>query len=139
MTSFDVLTVQQSDAWLRILEQCAPYDFYHLPQYHLLAEEEDEGSARLFVYTERGYTIALPLLLRGLDGIWSGQTHGRSCLDATSVYGYAGPICSHRELPDAIIRNFQAALEQQLRNARGERLFPVASVLLPAGRSGGSG
>ena len=43
---------------------CAPYDFYHLPAYHDMAEDADEGAPRLFVYTEGDHVIAIPFLLR---------------------------------------------------------------------------
>jgi len=122
MASLDVLTTQEPDRWIQVLEHCAPYDFYHLPQYHALAEETGEGDAHLFVYGEGECTIALPLLLRSLDEEIL-QSVGALWRDATSVYGYAGPVCSHREVPDALIRNFQSALSEKLRELRVVSVF----------------
>ena len=114
MAKIDELTTQQPDQWMAAIERCAPYDFYHLPQYHALAEEAGEGAARLFVYTEETHTIALPLLLRSLDDIQAGAVIGAGWKDATSVYGYAGPLISATDIPHAVVRNFQAALERVL-------------------------
>ncbi len=97
----------------------ARHDFYHLPGYHSLAERRGEGAARLFVHKEGGYSVALPLLLRPLDG---------GLQDATSVYGYAGPAASHEEAPRAVLENFRAALRETL---AGLRVVTVFSRLHP--------
>jgi hypothetical protein len=111
-----VLTPDQSPAWMQVLEKSTHYDFYHLPQYHALAEASGEGTARLFHYKEGRYSIALPLLVRSLDAV-PGLTGDRAGLgDATSVYGYAGPIASHAECPEEVVRGFQAELEGRLRD-----------------------
>ncbi|HYT87723.1 MAG TPA: hypothetical protein VEL76_03290, partial [Gemmataceae bacterium] len=123
MTRIDVCTTREPDAWMRALESCVPYDFYHLPQYHAIAEEAGEGAAHLFHYTEGDYTLALPLLLRSLEGLPLTQPVGACWRDATSVYGYPGPICSHREIPAAIARNFQAGLRGWLRDLRVVTVF----------------
>jgi len=129
----DVLTTQESAAWLRTLEACAPYDFYQLPEYHTLAEEMGEGAAQLFVYTEGDHTIALPLLLRPLDGELAAgwEPGGTGWRDATSVYGYAGPICSSWDVPDTVIQNFQAALLRQLRDLQVVSVFSRLHPLFP--------
>jgi hypothetical protein len=106
MTNLRVLTTQEPGEWMGALDHCAPFDFYHLPQYHVLAEQENEGKARLFLYTEGTYTIALPLLLREVEHNWR---------DATSVYGYAGPVCSHRAIPASVVARFHSALTERLR------------------------
>jgi len=40
--------------WNGVLAQVAKHDFYHLAQYHRLAEERGEGSAHLFSYHDGG-------------------------------------------------------------------------------------
>src|SRR5262249_11451934 len=109
-----VLTLNESAEWMRVLDRCAAYDFYHLPQYHALAEDSGEGTAHLFVFTEGACMIALPLLLRDVDGQWR---------DATSVYGYAGPVCSHGDIPAEVAGKFRAALTEKLRELRIVTLF----------------
>ena len=106
MNNIETWTTQDAAQWQQALDRCAPYDFYHLPEYHVVEEESGEGTAHLLVYEEGGFTIALPLLVRDLEANWK---------DATSVYGYAGPVCSHAILPEAVVRNFQSALTRKLR------------------------
>src|ERR1700722_13274330 len=108
----DIFTTAQSVEWIRALENCS-HDFYHLPQYHALAEWSGEGKALLFHYTEGEYSIALPLLIRSLDDI-AGSRPGRNWQDATSVYGYAGPAASHSDVPAPVQRNFQERLRERL-------------------------
>lgn len=117
------LTARHCDEWLRVIEQCAPYDFYHLPQYHALAENLGEGSARLLVYTEGKHVIALPLLLRSLDAIDAGAAIGSGWLDATSVYGYPGPLTTADPIPAPVIANFQAALTERLCTSKVVTVF----------------
>lgn len=117
------LTTRQPEEWLDAIEQCVPYDFYHLPQYHALAEDAGEGTARLFIYTEGRHVIALPLLVRSLDGMSVSAAIGAGWMDATSVYGYPGPVTSAEPIPSAVVGNFQAALLQRLRDSRVVTVF----------------
>ncbi|HYX07003.1 MAG TPA: hypothetical protein VE912_09760, partial [Bacteroidales bacterium] len=69
--------------WNMLLQEIGHYDFYHTFDYHSV-EMLDNEVPTLLKYTERDYIIALPLLIRKI-----GNT---DYYDATSVYGYAGPI-----------------------------------------------
>jgi Acetyltransferase (GNAT) domain len=131
MTNLIELTTGQSEQWSHAIEQCAPYDFYHLPQYHALAEDAGEGSARLLVYTEGNHVIALPLLLRSLDEVVAGAAIGTGWMDATSVYGYPGPIATAGPIPDAVVANFQATLLERLRTWRVVTVFSRLNAFLP--------
>ena len=115
MARIQTLRTEQHAEWLEGLGRCSCYDFYHLPQYHALAEAQGEGSAHLFVYAKGGYAIALPLLLRSLDKLPGAEGAGPAWKDATSVYGYAGPVASHAEIPEEVVGNFQAAVRDRLR------------------------
>jgi predicted N-acyltransferase len=118
-------TAEQSE-WLEILRRCGRYDFHHLPQYHRVAERRGEGDARLFVYEEADCTIAVPLLLRPID-----DPEGGGWFDATSVYGYGGPVTSHDPAPPAVIAHFQAALAEALSSLRVVSLFSRLHPLIP--------
>jgi hypothetical protein len=131
MARSDVLTAQEADAWGRGLEECAAHDFYHLPQYHALAEETGEGAARLFRYSEGPYTIALPLLLRPVEEDALAPLGRTGWLDATSVYGYAGPVCSHADVPAAVARNFHSALRGWLGDLRVVSVFSRLHPFFP--------
>jgi hypothetical protein len=51
--------------------------------------------------------------------------------DATSVYGYAGPLVSHASFPEAVLRNFRAALTGALRERKVVSVFSRLHPLLP--------
>ncbi len=82
---FEILDINaQKQLWIDTLKKCNNYDFYHTATYHSI--EENEHSSRLFVASDDSQTLALPLVIREIEG-----TDFR---DATSVYGYAGPVAS---------------------------------------------
>jgi hypothetical protein len=122
--TMQVLTTDQPGAWLHIVEQCPRHDFYHLPMYHALAEDLGEGKAYLFHYAEGEYSIALPLLLRSLPSEAEWQ-------DATSVYGYPGPIASHADIPQAVVQNFQASLQKHIREMGVISVFSRLHPIIP--------
>src|SRR6187397_2779073 len=95
----EILNTGQASAWTRAIQSCAGWDFYHLPQYHAIAESQREGAAFLFHFQEGDYSIALPLLVRPLDEIQGLSVKAAGWQDASSVYGYPGPIASHARLP----------------------------------------
>jgi carbamoyl-phosphate synthase large subunit len=123
-----VLGTAQAQEWKDVLAQVAQYDFYHLPDYHCLAEERGEGTAHLFAYRDGDYTIALPLLLRPLEA-----GGGEPWNDATSVYGYAGPLASHADMPASVVRTFQAALMDALIERRVVAAFSRLHPLIAQG------
>lgn len=127
----EILRPTQTEAWNEVLRECPAHDFYHLPGYHALAESRGEGEPLLLAYRDEDYTIALPLLLRpvravaGLEDVTAGE------MDATSVYGYAGPIASHESIPDPVIARFRTALRETLLSLRVATAFSRLHPLLP--------
>ena len=103
-----VLRTKQQKEWMGILGQIVQHDFHHLPQYHRVEEHRLKGMAHLFTYCDGDYVIALPLLLRRVGDEFPGLN------DATSAYGYGGPVASHQRMPEPVVRAFQAALREEL-------------------------
>jgi hypothetical protein len=66
-----------------------PHDFYHLPSYVALCARQDGAEARALSVDDGSRRLLLPLLLR--DG-----------LDATSPYGYPGPLGDSAFTSDAL-------------------------------------
>ena len=127
-----VIDVRQDDEWLQVLNECYLYDFYHCPSYHVLSIRETRDKAILFAYQEGDYTIAIPLIIRPVNeiaGLESCQYN-----DATSVYGYSGPVASHATIPGKVVENFQADLLQYLKDedvvCAFSRLHPLMSQQL---------
>lgn len=126
-----VLRTSQAEAWLSVLRRAMRHDFYFLPGYHALAEERGEGEARLFVYERDGYMLALPLMLRSIADVPELGNAAGTWRDATSVYGYAGPLASHERVPEPVLRGFQTALAESLRELRVIGAFSRLHPLIP--------
>ncbi len=131
MTRLHVLQPEQQAQWMDVLAQSFQYDVYHLPGYHALAEERDEGQTRLLLYTEGPYFVAIPLLLRPIGAVPGLARIGEGWWDATSVYGYAGPIASHSDVPAPVLRDFQTALCETLKEWRIVTVFSRLHPLIP--------
>jgi hypothetical protein len=126
-----MLRPEQNEEWIDVLMHSQEYDSYHLPQYHAMAEDRGEGEAWLFVYRESGYCIAIPLLLRSIATVWCHAETGDGWRDATSVYGYAGPVVSHSDVPLSVLLRFRSALREAFVERRVvfafSRLHPLMS------------
>jgi hypothetical protein len=118
-----VIRAGDSAEWADVLRQTAQHDFHHLAGYHRVAEHHGEGTAFLFAYREADHLIALPLLLRPVD-----PADPAGPQDATSVYGYCGPVASRGPIPADVVTRFQGALETEL---SGRRVVSVFSRLHP--------
>ncbi len=94
-------------------------DVFHRAWFHRLAESRGEGRPRLFEFRGGSVRVALPLLMRPIPGT--------SDFDATSVYGYAGPVCVG-EVSSLDVVGFQAALRTAL---AAEGIVSVFSRLHP--------
>lgn len=98
-------------AWDRVIDQCA-HDFYHRAAYHRLAQESGEGRAVLAVVADGERLLAWPYLERAIEETGS--------FDATSVYGYSGPVAS---------RSVASSLAQRVDTASAKFLDAAWQVL----------
>jgi hypothetical protein len=103
------------------------HDFYHLPGYVELSAKRDGGrAAALWVDDERGQML-LPLVIRpiGLDGV-----------DASSPYGYPGPLASRPDdapfIGEALAAGLPALAEAGIVSCF-VRLHPLLNPVPPAG------
>lgn len=121
--------IRPSDpAWGAFLSGALRHDFYHLPAYQEMAEARGEGEAVLCAYRDGDCTIALPLLLRRIGDLRGIADCG--AFDATSVYGYPGPIFS-RQPSAAAVGRFQTELESALKERNVVSVFSRLHPLLP--------
>ncbi|MFI1743918.1 peptidoglycan bridge formation glycyltransferase FemA/FemB family protein [Thalassobellus sediminis] len=81
--SYTLNEIRNKIEWTACINKCDSFDFYHTYDYHELSKSDKE-TPLLLEYTEEDIIIVIPLLVRDIAG-----TNYR---DATSVYGYAGPI-----------------------------------------------
>ncbi|OLS22250.1 MAG: hypothetical protein HeimC2_30320 [Candidatus Heimdallarchaeota archaeon LC_2] len=112
--------VVKNETWDEIVRSCHRNDFYHSLNYHNLACENGEGEPVLLTWENGKYKIILPLLFRSIEGT--------EFKDATSVYGYAGPITSHKEIPTDIVILFQDELKEYFQS---QKIISVFSRLHP--------
>jgi hypothetical protein len=110
------------DRWDQIVEAAYFSDIFHSYGYTKVFAEYESAKPELVVYQEGDYFIALPLLIRRIP---VAGDFGADWFDATSVYGYAGPIASHRveDLPSDVIVRFQAELHRALAERKIVSLF----------------
>lgn len=80
-SSFEIITDKKD--WDLLLKDIGNYDFYHTYDYHNLASANGENPI-LIKYIENDVIIGLPLIIRDI--------YSTIYKDATSVYGYVGPI-----------------------------------------------
>jgi len=108
------------DAWVAR----APHDFYHSAAYHAFAEGQGEGQAFMVGYGTPEQFLILPYLLREID-----EDH----CDATSVYGYTGPIGRGLEDSGFVVEAW-AAFRAHWRTQRLVTLFTRFHPLLENAR-----
>jgi sugar O-acyltransferase (sialic acid O-acetyltransferase NeuD family) len=125
-----MLSTRDEQEWLEVLQQVAQHDFYHLPQYHALEERLGRGTAYLFAYSNGPYHIALPVILRPIDPRQNLVNGAEHWCDASSVYGYSGPVTSHPDAPRQIIENFHALLWDAFREMEIVTVFSRLHPLL---------
>ena len=74
--------IVKKENWDRHISNFGVSDFYHTYDYHYIAK--GDGIPQLLIYTAGQTCIGLPLLIRNISGT--------EFFDATSVYGYPGPL-----------------------------------------------
>lgn len=95
-----------STAWRAALERCS-HDSHHTPAWLKTAERSERGRAFAVHVTNRTHELLVPFVRREItEGLW----------DATSAYGYGGPLTSTSAPPDFADAAFRAAV-QMLREA----------------------
>ncbi|WP_420603134.1 peptidoglycan bridge formation glycyltransferase FemA/FemB family protein [Flagellimonas sp.] len=97
--------IEEQGRWNNLLITLNLADFYHTHTYHYL-DKNTQDTPILIHYTEEEKTILLPLLVRKIQGT--------GYKDATSVYGYAGPITKNID-PHFDNTNFRIELENVLK------------------------
>jgi ribosomal protein S18 acetylase RimI-like enzyme len=111
--------------WAAVL-RAARHDFYHLPAYVALCAGQERGRPRALYVTDDGRTMLLPLVIRGIPG---------GGFDATSPYGYPGPVGIGTDDP-AFLRVALVAGLHVLREAgivsAFVRLHPLLNPLPPS-------
>jgi hypothetical protein len=113
--------------WADFLEH-TEHDFYHLPSYVEFCAANDGGTACAAHVDDHGRSLLLPLILRPVPP-FRRQRHSR---DATSPYGYPGPLvrCEPAAQVDGFLSAAVAAIVERLRHDEIVSLFVRSHPLL---------
>lgn len=128
MGELRTFSLDKSDQWLSIVQNTTQYDVYHLPAFHEL--DDVEGTPRLFVYYEDDGYIAIPLILQDVEQTPGLSKSGREWQDATSVYGYPGPITNRRDPPETMLEGFASAIRTELEQMKVISVFSRLNPLI---------
>lgn len=135
-----VTTLADETGWLQTLRSICGYDSYHIPAYQRLAAGASYANRYetvLLSYEARGVRAAIPLTFRPLPDPVRDVTG--YAVDATSVYGYPGPLRTSRdggagpvEIDDSWRTDFVAWFIGQMRERRVLTAFIRTNPLLDA-------
>jgi len=90
-----------SATWRATLERCS-HDCYHTPAWLKTAEFSERGKALALHATDGEHELLVPVVRRAIgDGSW----------DATSAYGYGGPVVSQHAPAGFVDKALRAALD----------------------------
>lgn len=123
------LTDDTAVEWMDFIRGCVDHDFYHLPFYHRLAMRQSDRRAVLIRLEQGEQRIGFPLLLRSVRDLGDDVPFASSGYDATSVYGYPGPVASRSGLEPPFIGAFREVLHATLKElgviTAFSRLHPI--------------
>ncbi|MDF2713130.1 MAG: hypothetical protein K0R28_55 [Paenibacillus sp.] len=114
----NTLVLESSDAtrWNSYISQITEADIYFRAEYCRIYEENGEGAAKLFIYSEGDHFVCYPFLLRCIDDLPAIRDAGigKSYYDIATPYGYGGPLVSDPspESRDGLMKRFSAAFHR---------------------------
>jgi hypothetical protein len=127
----EVIGIENGIEWQHILEKCGEFDFYHTAEHHRCTVASRQEKPLLLYFAMEDYCIALPIILRDIPG-------EPLFKDATSVYGYAGPLSSHTNMPIEVLSTFKNELSKWLMDnniitifSRLHSMYPDQDKFLP--------
>ena len=113
--------ITEKNDWEKVMEQLGVFDFYHTYDYHHLSKNDGEKPL-LLVYTKDNLIIALPLLIR--------QIFNTDYFDATSVYGYVGPL-SNNTTENQDFKEYQSCLNEYFKSNNIISVFSRLNPYIP--------
>ncbi|MDF2714757.1 MAG: hypothetical protein K0R28_1682 [Paenibacillus sp.] len=109
---YSIVDADSREEWNAYLGQIHNADIYFTPEYCKIYEENGEGKAQLFVYTDGDCFICYPYLLRTINDLpWiKPMAISEQLYDIITPYGYGGPLCNAHD-PDIREKLFEGFSE----------------------------
>ncbi|MEF3302286.1 lipid II:glycine glycyltransferase FemX [Paenibacillus sp. GYB003] len=94
--SIEILKATDNEAWDRYIHLFPDADIYFTSGYCQIYEENGEGLARMFVYSDQDGVVCYPFLLRRINDLPVIRALGleKDYFDISTPYGYGGPLSS---------------------------------------------
>lgn len=123
MINFKVIKLEDT-LWDTYINSSHIYDFYHTSCYHNIEQTENESSVMLVAYSENDH-VCLPIITKSIPD----TNH----FDATSVYGYCGPVASKSfsDLPPELIDFFKTSFIEYCNQNKIISVFSRLHALIP--------
>jgi hypothetical protein len=104
--------------WNKLIGQI-PHDFFHLPGYLLACANHEKGDGLLFTINTQRCGMVVPIIKKSLSVFGS---EFDNYYDASSPYGYPGPICWGENWP-GLVSEMDKILEEKFKQANIVTLF----------------
>lgn len=108
--SVDLLTTEDYEAWWGFLKRMpqSQQHIHYTPDYHRVLEDNGDGDALLFVYSEDSNLFFYPFMLREINRVGDRKVD-LNYHDVSSVFGYTGPLI--QSYSKEFIRKSQNAIQ----------------------------
>ncbi|TWT04980.1 GNAT family N-acetyltransferase [Planomicrobium sp. CPCC 101079] len=100
---YELVSVSEHIRWQKILDMFQLSDIYYTVQYFLSATKLDPGEPLLFYYIDDEGEVAYPFIKRLID------EEDAAYFDATTPFGYGGPLLKIKGDATKLIENFRNA------------------------------
>lgn len=123
MFEFEVVEINDPK-WNSYIHECENYDFHHTSCFHKIENQQLETPVLVVASSQTEY-ICFPLIIKPI--------RGAELYDATSVYGYCGPVASKsfNDLPPELIDFFKTNFIEYCNQNKIISVFSRLHALIP--------
>lgn len=95
---FYLFGLEEREKWEFWMEKFPDIDIYYSPGYCEIYQENNEGTAKLFIYEDENGYVYYPFLLREINQLEVGSFLDSKYYDIITPYGYGGPVYSLKDM-----------------------------------------
>jgi len=114
MTDWKVLTLNEFDKWLNLLEECDQPDIHCNPKFMKLFEKKMKGEAKLFVWNDPNDKnfIIYPFYKRRINDLKNFSTLTEEYFDIVSPWYCGGPVMKSVDKNNEILEKFVGSFNE---------------------------